>query len=94
MCKIIKSDEIIDRNYNTYYTFLMNNISITSRLDKTLQETGFSDGAARIYIAVMSLGMAHISAIAREAGMKRTTIYEYIEDLLKQTEKNLNKCFK
>lgn len=49
-----------------------------------LQASGLSAGEAKVYITVAKLGMAHISGIAREANIKRPTVYEYVNTLLQQ----------
>mgnify|MGYP001153370135 CR=1 FL=1 len=54
----------------------------TDVLVKTLQELGLSEGEARVYMAIAGLGMAHVAAISKESGVKRSTVYEYLERLL------------
>ncbi|MDD3531503.1 MAG: helix-turn-helix domain-containing protein [Candidatus Pacebacteria bacterium] len=49
---------------------------------KKLQKLGFKDKEADVYLAVLQLGEATVSDIAREAKMKRTTVYEYLDTLL------------
>lgn len=51
-------------------------------LEKHLKEAGFEKKEAEIYLAVLELGNATVSDISRKAGIKRTTIYEYLEKLL------------
>lgn len=52
-------------------------------LKNTLVDIGLSDKEAEIYLALLSLGPATVLALARVAGIKRTTIYSII-DALKQ----------
>ncbi len=49
---------------------------------KKLERIGLSGKEADAYAAVLRLGEATVSDIAREAGIKRTTAYEYIDALL------------
>lgn len=46
----------------------------------TLQETGLSDKEAMVYLAMLELGESSIIPIAQKAGIKRTTVYNYLED--------------
>ncbi|MFA5871817.1 MAG: helix-turn-helix domain-containing protein [Parcubacteria group bacterium] len=50
-----------------------------------LKEAGFEEKEAEIYLAVLELGKATVSDISRKAGIKRTTIYEYLEKLLNES---------
>lgn len=46
-----------------------------------LQEAGLSDRQARVYLALLGLGTATPAQIAQQAGVKRPTAYEALEDL-------------
>jgi sugar-specific transcriptional regulator TrmB len=45
-----------------------------------LQETGLSEKEARVYLAMLELGESSIIPIAQRAGIKRTTVYNYLDD--------------
>ena len=53
----------------------------SEKLLSTLLDIGMNDKEASIYLAALGLGSASVSAIAREAGIKRTTTYSVIESL-------------
>jgi predicted transcriptional regulator len=46
-----------------------------------LVESGFEEKEAEIYLAVLELGKATVTDISRKSGIKRTTIYEYLNKL-------------
>lgn len=50
-------------------------------LVKQLEQIGLDDKEAEIYLAVLKLGKGLIVDIARKSGVKRTTVYEYLDDL-------------
>jgi HTH-type transcriptional regulator, sugar sensing transcriptional regulator len=52
-----------------------------STLENTLVDSGLSENEARVYLAALSLGPATVLAIARTAGIKRTTVYAVVEAL-------------
>ena|SRR3989338_984581 len=43
---------------------------------------GFSEKYANIYLAILELGEASVIEIAQKAGLKRTTVYNILPDLL------------
>jgi sugar-specific transcriptional regulator TrmB len=49
-----------------------------------LEQFGLDDKETKIYLALLGLGTASISDIAKKAGVKRPTTYLYIEDLLQK----------
>lgn len=51
---------------------------------KKLQELGFSEKEARIYIELVQLGPQPVSVIARRAQINRTTAYDILESLSKK----------
>src|SRR4030042_5917268 len=46
-----------------------------------LNDLGLSDLETDVYLALLSLGMSKASAIAKEVGVKRTTIYAILKEL-------------
>lgn len=52
---------------------------------KQLEDSGFEEKEAEIYLAVLQLGKSTVSDIARKSLVKRTTIYEYLEKLLNES---------
>lgn len=54
---------------------------MSEKLLKTLAETGLTEHEARVYLATLSLGPSTVLKIARESGVKRTTVYSVIESL-------------
>jgi len=51
-------------------------------LHKQLQNAGLSENEAKIYLATLELGQTSVSRIARQAGIKRTTVYLSLENLM------------
>jgi sugar-specific transcriptional regulator TrmB len=51
---------------------------------QTLTAMGFNEKAAKVYLAALGNGTASVQTLARKAGLKRSTAYPYIEDLLQQ----------
>jgi len=47
-----------------------------------LKQLNLSDNGVKIYLAILSLGKGNVTEIAQKAGLKRTTLYEYLEELL------------
>lgn len=50
-----------------------------------IKEFGLETKQAEIYLAVLSLGRATVSDIAKKSRIKRTTIYQYLDDLVQKT---------
>lgn len=50
---------------------------------KKFQDIGFSEEEAKIYLAVLSLGMAKVSDISKEADIPRTSVYNHLKRLIK-----------
>jgi len=50
-------------------------------LISTLQQLGLSEKQAKIYLACLELGETSIKEMAEKAGIKRTTIYDIIDDM-------------
>src|SRR5665647_2340202 len=64
----------------------------------TLKQIGLNEKQAKIYLAALELGETTIKEIAKKAGVKRTTIYDLIDEmiengLIKQTIKETHKKF-
>lgn len=53
-------------------------------LVENLQLLGLNEKEANVYLAILSIGKSNVTDIAKKAGLKRTTLYEYLENLLKQ----------
>lgn len=49
----------------------------------SLREIGLAEKEARVYLAMIELGESSIIPIAKRAGIKRTTVYNYLEDFLR-----------
>jgi sugar-specific transcriptional regulator TrmB len=49
---------------------------------ETLKKTGLEDKKARIYLAALELGETTIIEIARKTSIKRTTVYENMDEML------------
>lgn len=55
-----------------------------SDLLKLLENTGFTEKEARVYLALLELGKGDVSDIAKIAGLKRSIIYVLLEGLIKR----------
>lgn len=53
-------------------------------LSKTLQDIGFRDVEAKVYLATLELGEAIASDIAKKAKLKRPSVYVTLKDLIKK----------
>lgn len=53
-------------------------------LDQYLQKIGFSAKESKLYLAGLQLGPATIQQLAQTSNIKRSTVYEVIDELLKQ----------
>lgn len=53
-------------------------------LEQYLQEIGLTKKAAKLYIAGLELGPTNMQQLAKTSKIKRSTIYEILEDLLEQ----------
>lgn len=51
-------------------------------LENTLQSVGFSRKKSKIYLALLELGEASVIEIAKKAGLKRTTVYNILPELI------------
>ncbi|MEI6587655.1 MAG: helix-turn-helix domain-containing protein [Candidatus Moraniibacteriota bacterium] len=64
----------------------------------TLKQIGLNDKQAKIYLAALELGETTIKEIAKKAEIKRTTIYDLVDEmlesgLLRQTVRGVRKKF-
>lgn len=66
----------VDENNRHFYTVSMRDI------EKKLGAIGLSEQEARMLAAISRSPRASVSDIARLAGMKRTSVYEYLDGLL------------
>lgn len=67
-------------------------------IENTLQAIGFSRKKAKIYLAILELGEASVIDIAKKAGLKRTTVYNILPELIadglvKKSIKNKKRFF-
>jgi sugar-specific transcriptional regulator TrmB len=51
---------------------------------KLLEQAGFTEKEARVYLALLELGRGRVSDIAKKADLKRTIIYVILEGLIKR----------
>jgi sugar-specific transcriptional regulator TrmB len=52
--------------------------------EKIIENLGLSEKEAKVYLAILKLGQAGLTDIASESGVKRTTIYNHLDELLKR----------
>ncbi len=53
-------------------------------LHRQLQDAGLNETEAKIYLASLELGQTSVSRIAKKAGIKRTTVYLSLENLMQK----------
>lgn len=53
-----------------------------ANLEQILKEVGLTNNQAKIYLAGLELGPTTVLSLARKSGVKRTTIYTMIEELI------------
>lgn len=51
---------------------------------RLMDDAGFSDKKAAVYLSILKLGEASSNDIAKNAGIKRTTVYNILPELLKE----------
>jgi sugar-specific transcriptional regulator TrmB len=56
-------------------------ICMNEQLLETLEKIGLSSNESSVYLAALRLGKAKVAALARAAGVKRTTVYSVVETL-------------
>lgn len=52
------------------------------KIEKIIEEVGLSENESRIYWTLLKQGQSVVSDIAKHSGIKRATIYQYIDGLL------------
>jgi sugar-specific transcriptional regulator TrmB len=57
---------------------------MSTMLTDTLQQYGFSEREAKVYLAALELGVAPASSIARRVGENRVTTYSVLKVLKKR----------
>lgn len=65
---------------------------------QNLVKLGWSNKEAQIYVAILKLGLASASEIAKKAKLKRTTVYNFLPDLvqkgfIKSSKKNRKRLY-
>lgn len=53
-------------------------------MEKILKQLGFSENEVKIYLAALELGRGTVQEIAKNAGVKRTTAYSVLDDLVQR----------
>lgn len=53
-------------------------------LEKKLLKVGLNEKAITVYLALLAIGKGNVSAIARKSGLKRTSLYQYLDELLQR----------
>ncbi len=53
-------------------------------LAETLEQLGVDEKQAKVYLAALELGTATIQELAHHSGIKRTSIYNFLEDMKRQ----------
>lgn len=52
-------------------------------LENLFKELGINDEQAKVYLAALELGQANMNELAQKACLKRTSVYNYVEELIK-----------
>lgn len=76
---IINCGKLSTQNRILIYTYFMQDTSLKFKID--LQNLGFSDKEASVYIALLELGKGTVSDISKKAGISRTTGYDVLISL-------------
>lgn len=53
-------------------------------VEKVLRDAGLSDGESRVYLALLKLGNAPVQKLKEESKLHRTTIYDFLDKLMKK----------
>lgn len=67
-------------SYRQFYIFDYN-VSMNQKLLRTIRDAGLSEKGAQVYLALLELGGAFPSQIAKQAKLQRSTVYEVLDDL-------------
>ena len=62
----------------------MSTFNTVRMLVSALQQVGLNEKQAKIYLACLELGKTSIKEIARKSEVKRTTIYDVIDEMIKE----------
>ncbi len=54
------------------------------KIEKTLEEIGLNEHEAKIYLTLLKCGQSIVSDISKYSGVKRATVYQYIDGLTSQ----------
>ncbi len=53
-------------------------------LKNLFKELGVNDEQAKVYLAALELGQANMNELAEKAGLKRTSVYNYVDELIEK----------
>lgn len=53
-------------------------------IENLFKDLGINDEQARVYLAALELGQANMKELAEKAGLKRTSVYNYVDDLIQK----------
>lgn len=62
---------------------IINNM-LEAQLQNLLEETGFTEKEANVYLALLELGEANVTQIAEKSELKRSIVYVILESLIKR----------
>lgn len=51
-------------------------------LENLFKELGINDEQAKVYLAALELGQANMNELAEKSGLKRTSVYNYVDELI------------
>lgn len=63
---------------------IVNNFKERDLKKRLMDDVGFSDKKANVYLSILKLGESTSNDIAKNAGIKRTTVYNILPELLKE----------
>lgn len=55
-----------------------------SALENLFKELAVNDEQAKVYLAALELGQANMRELAEKAGLKRTSVYNYVKELIQK----------
>ncbi|MFA5993928.1 MAG: helix-turn-helix domain-containing protein [Parcubacteria group bacterium] len=62
----------------------MNKIETMKMINDNLSKLGLKDKETEIYLAILGMGRGTITDISKKSGIKRTSVYQHLEVLLKE----------
>ena len=74
--------QVLSEHDNTYK--LRSRYDDMENYEKILTEVGLSEGEAKVYLALVSLGSSTVHEIREETGIHRTTIYDFLKKLVRR----------